>query len=515
MNGADTLVGTLLEGNVDVCFTNPGTSEMHFVAALDNYKNMRSILCLFEGCATGAADGYYRMKRSAASTLLHLGPGLANGLANLHNAKKANSGIVNIVGEHALDHIKLNAPLTSDIEGIARPVSSWIKTSKSSKEIGMDAAEAIKAANKKPGEIATLILPGDTAWNEGSKIEKVILHNNTKKVPTDLIKEAISEIQKANNPLILVGGPALEENNLVKIALIAEKLECELKTDWFNARLDKGAGRINSIRIPYVVDKAVEALKNFDTIVNIGAKQPVAFFAYPNKPGILTQDKTNFIDLAELSDDITYLINEFSDLANVTSKNPKTISEFNPPEIPQGPINTTSLGMALGALMPENAIIVDESVTTGREFFYQTAGSHPHTWLNNCGGSIGFGMPVAIGAAIACPNQKVISLEGDGSAMYTVQSLWTMARENLDIVILIFANQSYKILQGELKNVGVTNPGKSAIEMLSLKNPELDWTSISKGMGVDAVKVDNIEDLVKYFKYGIKENGPFLIEVLI
>ena len=358
-------------------------------------------------------------------------------------------------------------------------------------------------------------MPGDTAWNEGSKIESMELNMKSKIVSSKIIEEAILELQDAKNPLILVGGEALEENNLIKLAKVADKVGCPIKTDWFNARLDKGAGRINSVRIPYVVDKAVEVLKNFDTIVNIGARQPVAFFAYPNKPGILTQDKTNFIDLAELSDDITFLINEFSDLANVTSKNPKTISEFNPPEIPQGPINTTSLGMALGALMPENAIIVDESVTTGREFFYQTAGSHPHTWLNNCGGSIGFGMPVAIGAAIACPNQKVISLEGDGSAMYTVQSLWTMARENLDIVILIFANQSYKILQGELKNVGVTNPGKSAIEMLSLKNPELDWTSISKGMGVDAVKVNNIEDLVKYFKYGIKEKGPFLIEVLI
>ena len=215
MNGAETLVGTLLKGNVNVCFTNPGTSEMHFVAALDDYKNMRSILCLFEGCATGAADGYFRMKRTPASTLLHLGPGLANGLSNLHNAKKANSGIVNIVGEHALDHIKLNAPLTSDIEGIARPVSSWVKTSKSSKEIGLDAAEAIKVANKKPGEIATLILPGDTAWNEGSEIEEVILQNNSKKVPIDLIEKAIAEIQKANNPLLLVGGSALEKNNLI------------------------------------------------------------------------------------------------------------------------------------------------------------------------------------------------------------------------------------------------------------------------------------------------------------
>ena len=515
MNGAESLVGTLLQGNVDVCFTNPGTSEMHFVAALDKYQNMRSVLCLFEGCATGAADGYFRMKRSPASTLLHLGPGLANGLANLHNAKKAYSGIVNIVGEHALDHIKLNAPLTSDIEGIARPVSHWVKTSKSSKDIAKDGAEAIGQANIKPGQIATLILPGDTAWNEGNKIESIELNMKSKSVSSKLVDDAILELQDAKNPLILVGGEALEEKNLIKLAKVADKVGCPIKTDWFNARLDKGAGRINSVRIPYVVDKAVEVLKDFDTIIIIGARRPVAFFAYPNKPGVLTQDSTKFFELASISDDITTVVEELSDKIGVSNNTPSTISKLDIPDIPKGPINPMSLGMVLGALIPENAIIVDESVTTGREFFYQTSGSHPHTWLNNCGGSIGFGMPVAIGAAISSPDQKVISLEGDGSAMYTVQSLWTMARENLDIVVLIFANQSYKILQGELTNVGVDNPGKSAMEMLSLKDPALDWVSISKGMGVDAVKVDNIEGLVKYFKHGLKEKGPFLIEVLI
>ena len=515
MNGAESLVGTLLEGNVDVCFTNPGTSEMHFVAALDKYKNMRSILCLFEGCATGAADGYFRMKRTPASTLLHLGPGLANGLANLHNAKKASSGIVNIVGEHALDHIKLNAPLTSDIEGIARPVSHWVKTSKSSQDIAVDGAEAIKVANVIPGQIATLILPGDTAWNEGNAIQSIKLKNKYSIVSSNLIDQAVTALRDAKNPLILVGGSALEEKNLIKLAKVADKIGCPMKTDWFNARLDKGAGRINSVRIPYVVDKAVEVLKDFDSIIIIGARRPVAFFAYPNKPGVLTQDSTKFIELASLSDDITGVIDQLSDEIGISNSKPSTISELKIPDIPQGPINTTSLGMVLGALIPENAIVVDESVTTGREFFYQTAGSHQHTWLNNCGGSIGFGMPVAIGAAIACPDQKVISLEGDGSAMYTVQSLWTMARENLDIVILIFANQSYKILQGELTNVGVINPGKSALEMLSLKDPSLDWVLVSKGMGVDSVRVDNIEDLVKYFKYGLKEKGPYLIEVMI
>ena len=515
MNGAESLVGTLLEGNVDVCFTNPGTSEMHFVAALDQYDKMRSILCLFEGCATGAADGYFRMKRTPASTLLHLGPGLANGLANLHNAKKASSGIVNIVGEHALDHIKLNAPLTSDIEGIARPVSHWVKTSKSSKDIAVDGAEAIEMANVNPGQIATLILPGDTAWNEGNAIQSIKLKNKYSTVSSNLIDEALTALREAKNPLILVGGSALEEKNLIKLAKVADKIGCPMKTDWFNARLDKGAGRVNSVRIPYVVDKAVEVLKDFDSIIIIGARRPVAFFAYPNKPGVLTQESTKFIELASLSDDITSVINELSDKVGINDNKPSTVSELKIPDIPSGPINPTSLGMVLGALIPENAIVVDESVTTGREFFYQTAGSHPHTWLNNCGGSIGFGMPVAIGAAVACPDKKVISLEGDGSAMYTVQSLWTMARENLDIVVLIFANQSYKILQGELTNVGVDNPGKSALEMLSLKDPSLDWVSVSKGMGVDAVRVDNLEDLVKNFKHGLKDKGPFLIEVMI
>ncbi len=488
---------------------------MHFVAALDQYDKMRSILCLFEGCATGAADGYFRMKRTPASTLLHLGPGLANGLANLHNAKKASSGIVNIVGEHALDHIKLNAPLTSDIEGIARPVSHWVKTSKSSKDIAVDGAEAIEMANVNPGQISTLILPGDTAWNEGNAIQSINLKNKYSTVSSNLIDEALTALREAKNPLILVGGSALEEKNLIKLAKVADKIGCPMKTDWFNARLDKGAGRVNSVRIPYVVDKAVEVLKDFDSIIIIGARRPVAFFAYPNKPGVLTQETTKFIELASLSDDITSVINELSDKVGISDNKPSTVSEFKIPDIPSGPINPTSLGMVLGALIPENAIVVDESVTTGREFFYQTAGSHPHTWLNNCGGSIGFGMPVAIGAAVACPDKKVISLEGDGSAMYTVQSLWTMARENLDIVVLIFANQSYKILQGELTNVGVDNPGKSALEMLSLKDPSLDWVSVSKGMGVDAVRVDNLEDLVKNFKHGLQDKGPFLIEVMI
>ena len=170
MNGAESLVRTLVAGGVDVCFSNPGTSEMHFVAALDRVEGMRCVLGLFEGVVTGAADGYFRMKGTPASTLLHLGPGLANGLANLHNAKKANSGIVNIVGQHATHHIGYNAPLTSDIEGLARPMSAWVRTSPDAKSVSADGAAAIAAARSAPPQIATLILPADTAWNEADGI---------------------------------------------------------------------------------------------------------------------------------------------------------------------------------------------------------------------------------------------------------------------------------------------------------------------------------------------------------
>src|SRR5271167_1334621 len=173
MNGAESLVRTLVGGGVNVCFANPGTSEMHFVAALDRVEGMRCVLGLFEGVVTGAADGYFRMKNTPASTLLHLGPGLANGLANLHNAKKANSGIVNIVGQHATYHIGFNAPLTSDIEGLARSMSAWVRTSPNAKSVAADGAAAIAAAKSAPPKIATLILPADTAWNEADGIAHV------------------------------------------------------------------------------------------------------------------------------------------------------------------------------------------------------------------------------------------------------------------------------------------------------------------------------------------------------
>jgi len=512
MNGAESLVRTLIKGGVDVCFTNPGTSEMHFVAALDHVPGMRSVLVLFEGVATGAADGYYRLAGRPASTLLHLGPGLGNGLANLHNAKKAGSGVVNIVGEHATAHIALDAPLTSDIEGISRPVSHWVHTSRTSADVGADGARAIAAARTPPGQVATLILPGDTAWNAGGAVAEPLAVPARTEIP-DAAVDAAAQALRAPDSLLLLGGAALDEDCLALAGRIAAATGCGLLTEWSNTRLERGAGRVAVNRIPYPVDQALDLLAPYRRIVLAGARAPVAFFAYPDKPGVLTVEGASFVELADDGADIRGGLEALASAVGAKADTSSIVVQAHRPDIPNGPATPDTIACVLGTLIPEDAIIVDESVTTGRSFFAQTAGAPPHTWLNNRGGSIGYGLPAAIGAAIACPDRKVIALEGDGSAMYTVQSLWTMARENLDITVLVFANRSYRILHGELANVGVANPGPRAVDMLTLNRPELDWVEMARGMGVEACRVADTGDLAQAMAAGLASTGPYLIEI--
>ncbi|MEM1299952.1 MAG: acetolactate synthase large subunit [Pseudomonadota bacterium] len=510
MNGAESLVRTLLGGGVDVCFTNPGTSEMHFVAALDQVPGMRCVLGLFEGVATGAADGYYRVSGRPASTLLHLGPGLANGLANLHNAKKAGSGVVNIVGEHAIPHIALDAPLTSDIEGLSRPMSHWVRTSTSSAAVGADGAAAITAARSNTGQIATLILPGDTAWDEGGVVAETA-EPPALPMPTSETVRAAAEALMGPESLLIIGGTALRGDALAQAGAIAAKTGAGLLTEWSNACLDRGAGRLEVNRIPYPVEKALEVLAPYRHIVLLGARPPVAFFAYPDKPGVLTRADAVFTTLARPEDDVTGAVAALA--AELDATTPAAVGVLNRPDIPEGACTPDTIAQVLGATIPENAIIVDESVTTGRAFFPATAGAPPHSWMNNRGGSIGYGMPVAVGAAIAAPDRKVIAQIGDGSAMYTLQALWTMARENLDITVLIFANRTYRILQGELKNVGVLNPGPRAMDMLSIGRPDLGWVEMALGMGVDGQKVSTAPEMAAAMEAGLATEGPYLIEI--
>ena len=514
MNGAESLVRTLVAGGVNVCFTNPGTSEMHFVAALDRVEGMRCVLGLFEGVVTGAADGYYRMKGTPASTLLHLGPGLANGLANLHNAKKARSGIVNIVGQHATYHIGLNAPLTSDIEGLARPMSAWVRTSPDAKSVSADGAAAIAAAKNAPPQIATLILPADTAWNEADGIATVAAESQRANYSSQAVDNAAKVLRGGAQTLLLLTGSALTEQGLALAAQIAGKTGCKVMGQTYNPRMARGRGRFAIDRIPYVIEQALPILKDFKNIVLVEANDPVAFFAYPNTPSILKADGCEVHRLTAWGENSVAALEA---LAGSLGAGPKDVKPQQLAEMikPTGPLNHTTIAQAIACAIPENAIVVDESITTGRGFFPPTAAAAPHDWLQNMGGSIGFSTPVATGAAVACPDRKVLCMVGDGSAMYTIQSLWTQAREGLDVVTIVFANRIYQILRGEFDGVGAGEPGQRALDMLRIDRPTIDFVALARGMGVAGRAVTTADEFNAALAEAVAEPGPRLIEVQI
>ena len=515
MNGAESLVRTLLNGDVNVCFANPGTSEMHFVSALDRVEGVRCILGLFEGVVTGAADGYYRIAGKPAATLLHLGPGLGNGLANLHNAKKARSGIVNVVGEHAGYHIKYDAPLTSDIEGVARPMSDWVKTSHSSKSIAADGALAVQAARTAPGQIATLILPADTAWGEADGPAPVAEPAPRATVSKEAIAEGVRALKNGKSAMLLLGNAALRGKALEWAGRIAAKTGCGLMSESGNARIERGAGRVPVRQLPFVVDNALAVLKDTRQLVLVGSKPPVSFFAYPGKPSVLAPEGCEVIKVAgaeaDLEGALEALAGELGARDATPLKNAPTYSNA----LPTGNITLEGLGALFNAMIPENAIVMDEAITSGRAFSGATMGARPHDWLSIMGGSIGWGLAASVGAAIAAPDRKVITLEGDGSAMYTQQALWTMARENLDITVVIFANRAYKILVGELANVGGGTPGRNATDMLTLDRPSVDWMTIAKGYGVEAGRATTLDELAVQFKRGLAHSGPYLVELVM
>ena len=513
MNGAESLVRTLIASGVDTCFANPGTSEMHFVSALDRIDGMRCVLGLFEGVVTGMADGYFRMTDKPACTLLHLGPGLGNGLANLHNAKKAQSAIVNIVGEHASHHRQYDAPLSADIEAIATPMSHWVKTSPSSKDIAADGALAIEAARAAPGQIATLILPADTAWNEGS--DPVIARAAAPRTMVDdaAVRNAAHVLRQPGAALLL-GNIGVREPALTWAGRIAAKTGCRLVSESTSGRIERGAGRVVTERVPYSVDLAIKLLSGLRQVVLAGAKPPVAFFAYPNKPSLLASPACAFITLATNADDIAGALEALADVLDARATPPARVAPYAPPPAPTGQPTLDGIAQVIAATLPENTIVVDEAVSSGRGFGTFTANAHAHDWLCVTGGSIGFGLPAATGAAIGAPGRNVLCLEGDGSAMYTMQSLWTMAREGLPVTTVIFANRSYRILHGELQALGAGTAGQRAKDMLTLDRPYLDWVLMAKGHGVEAGRATTLDELSVELRRGFASKGPYLVELL-
>jgi len=515
MNGAESLLKTLANAGIDICFTNPGTSEMQFVAAVDRVEGMRCILGLFEGVVTGAADGYARMTDKPGATLLHLGPGLANGLANFHNAKKACVPIVNIVGEHATYHRHLDPPLASDIAAFARPVSNWIKTVESAHEVPSATHAAIQASLEPPGHIATLILPADCAWQESAEpVTEPIVRPEAARVDDKSIESVAIALRSGEPAALLLSGSVLRGEGLTLAGKISAKTGARLYSNTFNARVERGAGRTPVFNLPYSLEKAIESLSDLKHLILVGSKPPVAFFAYPGLPNELTPEGVSTQTLATPDQNGLRALEQLVDALGANNERSE-LQELMPPKPAGGELDPQSIAQIVAALLPENAIVVDEAVSSSSPLQPMTAASPPHDWLSVTGGSIGIGFPLAIGAAVACPHRKVLCLEADGSGMYTLQALWTQVRESLNITTVIYANQAYNILRIEHQRVGAGAPGPQARDLMALDRPNLDWVKMAQGMGMLARRVTTTAAFNKTLDAFLKEPGPNLIEAII
>ncbi len=512
--GAQSLLSTFVGAGVEVCFTNPGTSEMHFVAALDEELGMRAILGLFEGVVTGAADGYGRMAGKPACTLLHLGPGLANGLANLHNARRANTPIVNVVGDHATYHRELDAPLTSDIRGFASPVSSWIHMSESAGTVAADAAAAVQAAMTPPGQIATLILPADSAWNPGGSAAEPLPLTERALASDTAVSGVVDALRSGEPCTLLLNGPGVSERALQLVSRLAQHSNARVLGDTFISRVPRGAGRVDLERLPYFAEQAEEALAGSRHLILVGTKAPVSFFAYPGRASELTPEGCQVHTLATAEEDAESALEAVVEAIGAGGFRP-VLAELNRPSLPDGPLEPGSIARSLAALMPDDSILVNEAATSGFAIPPLTAASAPHDWLDLTGGSIGIGLPLAVGAAVACPDRRVIALQADGSGMYTVQALWTMAREGLDVTTIVFANRKYAILQVEFMRVGAHNPGPKAMSMLDLDRPDINWVDLAHGMGVPARQVTDAGAFNDALAESLATPGPYVIEAVI
>ncbi|MFL5076778.1 MAG: acetolactate synthase large subunit [Microvirga sp.] len=511
MNGAEALVRTLVGAGVDVCFANPGTSEMHFVAALDDVPDMRAVLTLFEGTATGAADAYARMTGRPAAVLLHLGPGLGNGLANLHNARRSGAPVVLVVGDHARSHKRLDAPLESDIDALAGTVSSWVRRSLSPADVGADAADAVAASRD---GVATLILPADVSWSDGAEPAPSVARR-PRPVPSPSVVDEVAAVLDGAGPTVLfLGGEVMaSERGLRAAAAVAATTGARLLSETFPPRTVRGAGLPAVERLPYPPNLAMASLAGTAHLVTAGAEAPVHFFGYPDMPGSPVPAGCSVHALSRPGEDGVAALEALAARGAADAQVP--VAEPARPELPMGPLDPRSLAAVVGALLPEDAIVVDEALTSGVGLAELTADAPRHDWLSLTGGAIGDGLPMALGAAVACPDRPVIGIQADGSAMYTISALWSHAREQADVTTIVCDNGSYAILAHELENVGAQGGGERAQRLLDLGGPSLDFVAIAQGMGVPGSRAETAEELAEQLRRALAEPGPHLVQAVL
>jgi len=514
MNGAENLLQTLEQAGVEVCFANPGTSEMHLVTAIGRSPRMRAILCLFEGVVSGAADGYARMTDKPALTLLHLGSGFANSMANQHNAMRAHVPLVNMVGDHATYHLKYDAPLTSDVLAHARIVSNWARASESADDLALAGAEAVQAALRGAGKVATFIAPANHAWDPATTEVSALEAAGLESVGQDAVEAAAQRLANNRKTVLFLGGRALREESLEAAGRIAATTGARLICEVFPTRLQRGAGRVAVERLPYFAEAAVAALEGTEQMILVGTKAPVAFFAYPGKPGWLAPEKCDLHTLASVDQDPLPALQAVAQRLG-TDIEPEVAPRASDLPAPSGVLSPVAIGQSVTRFLPDDAIVVDEAATCGLGIFPVTGQAAPHDWLTLTGGAIGIGLPLALGASIGCPERKVVALQADGSAMYTVQALWTMAREQNDVTVVIMNNRSYAILNIELARVGAGQPNAKTLSMLDLSQPDLDFVALAEGMGIRAVRATTAEEFDNAFRDAMARQGPQLIEAMV
>jgi acetolactate synthase-1/2/3 large subunit len=511
VNGAHALIQTLVDSGVEVCFANPGTSEMHFVAALDDVPGLRVVLGLFEGVATGAADGYARMNGRPACTLLHLGAGMANGMANLHNARRAKTPMVNIVGDHATYHGQYDSPLTSDIETVARTFSGFTTRPTTPEQIGKAVADAVTAARTAPTSISTLILPADVSWGDGAEVGASLPVPSRTQVAADAVQGIAATLRHGRKCLLLLGETATREPHVRAAAAIAAATGALVLFETSLGRVERGGGLPVIGKLNYRPDAAIRQLDGIEHIFLVDAKSPVAFFAYPDQPSDLVPDGCQVHTLSGPTDDALGALEALRDLLGAPALPDEQVRR---PELPTGALTPRSIADTVAALLPEGAIVIDEGVTAGSFVAEATERAPRHDWLKVVGGAIGIGLPLAVGAAVAAPDRKIVGLQADGSTMYTIQGLWTHARESLDTTTIVLNNRKYNILRAELSRVGAVE-GPKAQDLLDLSRPDLDFVSLAAGMGVEGEAVSTAEEFARALTRALDDEGPRLVEVLL
>ena len=513
--GAFSLVDTALRAGVEVCFANPGTTEMPIVAALDRIAGMRVVLGLFEGVCTGAADGWARMTGRPAATLLHLGPGFANGIANLHNARRARTPIVNWIGEHATRHLVFDSPLTSDIAALAGSVG-WTRTVRSAQEMAEASLAAVEAAIGPPGRVASIIIPADCQWEPGPEPLSASQSPALRETSIPALREAARLLRKGRAG-ILLGGNALTARGLRAAARVTAATACAVWTETFPSCQECGRHVPFFPPLPYFPEQATEALANLTSLVLAGAREPVAFFAYPDQPSRFIPNGATLYTLADpdAGADAALALEALAE--ELDAPEAVTPPGAKPSFAPSGqPLDPDNLGRVMAAFMPENAILVNEAATTGLGWnAVHASNAAPHTMIFLTGGAIGQGLPNALGAALACPERRVIAFQADGSGLYTLQALWSMARESADVTVVVCANRRYRILQVELTRAGIAEPGPKAQSLTDLTRPVIEWDALAKGFGVTACSVHTDSELADSLMRALSERGPSLIEAIL